>query len=141
MSQESVETKAPKEVSPEAKKRKVLKEQIANLKTQIATVQKELDAVSPPPKPKTKIVLTETMKLAQSVGNAVNAKDENGKSKKTPSKPELRSLCSKIVGLNSANEITRTLVEKVTKEGLALLEVLPKDPPKPKKEATEKTKE
>jgi len=113
------------------KQLKNLREQIKPVNETIAKLEKEHKAIPKPKvakKVKAKSSLSTTMKLAKTIGGNVAAK------KKIPNKSEFFAQCSKIIGLGSPDKVGRAATEKVVKEGLALLEILPADPKKPKAE-------
>lgn len=130
MSQQSIEE--PKKTSfPEALEKKQLKEKKTVLLEQIKQLDEKLAAFAPKKKVKEKIVLTDTMKLAQTVGKHINetkkTKEGNLVQKLIPSKKLFRSKCNVIVSYNDVeNELIRTDVENVAKQALALLETMPK---------------
>lgn len=136
MSVQQQTTKKPKTLSPEQLERKRIKEQIDSHKNGIKELSERLAKMTPEKKPKSKIVMTETMRLAQTVGKSLHEqiKGEDGKMKpkKVASKAELRSACAKIVGLGNIDELTRSQVHTVASESLALLEVMPKPEKKPR---------
>lgn len=134
-------TKKPKVLSAEQLERKKIKDQIDASKKTIKELEEKLVKITPAKKTKAKIVLTETMRLAHTVGKSLHekTKDKDGREvpKRTASRDELRSTCAKIVGIGDINkELTRGQVYSVVVEGLALLETMPKPPKKPRAEKT-----
>lgn len=137
MSQAEEKTKKPKVLSAEQLERKRIKDQIDASKKVTKDLEEKLVKLTPAKKSKAKVVLTETMRLANTVGKSLHekVKDKDGKEhpKRVASRAELRSTCAKIVGLNDLNkELTRGQVYSVVVEGLALLETMPKPEKKPR---------
>lgn len=136
MSVQTEQPKKPKTLSPEQLERKKIKDQKKVHTDALKALEEREKALTPAKKPKSKIVLTETMRLAQTVGKSLHEqiKGEDGKMKpkKVASKTELRSACAKIVGLGNIDELTRSQVHTVASESLALLETMPKPEKKPR---------
>lgn len=129
--------KKPKTLSPEQLERKKIKDQKkVHVDALKALVERE-KAIAPAKKAKSKTVLTETMRLAQTVSKSLKEtkKDKTGKTvpKLVPSRAEFRSVCAKVVGLNDLNaDLTRGQVFSVVVQGNALLETMPKPAKKPR---------
>lgn len=131
------ETKPKRAPSPEALERQKIKEQKASHVAAIKSLDEQLARLAPKKKVKGKVVLTPTMTLAKNVSKALTEtrKTKDGKivPKMVASRTEFKKACNTITGLNNVEtELKRFQVEGVVREGLAVLEKMPKPEPKPR---------
>ena len=130
MTQSEKPKKAP---SPEALERKKIKDQIISHKQGIKDLEAKLDSLTPEKQPKRKIVLSETMKLAQTQDKKT---EELGNEDRLKLPAGFMSACAKIVVIHDLKKLTRQQVESVAKSSLALLSsgLIPKPEKKEKEE-------
>lgn len=131
MSSTEQTNKPKKQPSPQAIEKQKLKTEKADLLTKVKAIDEKIANLTPKKAAKARTVLTENMKLARNVGLALTQtrKTKDGKTvpKQVASKVNFRKACSVVIGLNNVEtELQRYHVDSVVREGLALLEKMPK---------------